>query len=71
MSFPFFIARRLYGSKDRSERIASLGVNIATVGIAVGLAVMIVSVAVVLGFKGEIKNKVTGFGFPFSSFTYQ
>lgn len=62
MSFPFFIARRLYGSKDRSERIASLGVNIATVGIAVGLAVMIVSVAVVLGFKGEIKNKVTGFG---------
>ena len=62
MSVPFFIARRLYGSKDRSERIASLGVNIATVGIAVGLAVMIVSVAVVLGFKGEIKNKVTGFG---------
>ena len=62
MSFPFFIARRLYGSKNRSERIASLGVNIATVGIAVGLAVMIVSVAVVLGFKGEIKNKVTGFG---------
>ena len=62
MSFPFFITRRLYGSKDRSERIASLGVNIATVGIAVGLAVMIVSVAVVLGFKGEIKNKVTGFG---------
>ena len=35
MSFPFFIARRLYGSKNRSERIASLGVNIATVGIAV------------------------------------
>lgn len=62
MSFSFFIARRLYGAKDSNERIASLGVNIATIGIAVGLAVMIVSVAVVLGFKGEIKNKVTGFG---------
>ena len=62
MSFPFFIARRLYRSKDRSERISSLGVNIASIGIAVGLAVMIVSVAVVLGFKDEIRGKVTGFG---------
>lgn len=62
MSLSFFIARRLYCTKDNSGRIASLGVNIATVGIAVGLAVMIVSVAVVLGFKNEIKNKVAGFG---------
>lgn len=36
-------------------------ISIATLGIAIGLAVMIVSVAVVLGFKGEIKNKLTGF----------
>ena len=62
MSISFYIARRLYSTKDNDSRIASLGVNIATVGIAVGLAVMIVSVAVVLGFKDEIKNKVAGFG---------
>lgn len=42
--------------------MSSLGVKIATVGVAVALAVMIVSVAVVVGFKGEIKNKVVGFG---------
>ena len=62
MSLPFFIARRLYSTNDKSERISKLGVNIATTGIAVGLIVMIVSVAGVLGFKGEIKNKVIGFG---------
>ena len=62
MSISFFIAKRLYRTNDNIGRITSLGVNIATVGIAVGLAVMIVSVAVVLGFKDEIKNKVAGFG---------
>ncbi|MBQ7742291.1 MAG: ABC transporter permease [Bacteroidaceae bacterium] len=62
MSLSLFIARRLYGSKENTGRLSSLGVNIATIGIAIGLAVMIVSVAVVLGFKDEIKSKVTGFG---------
>lgn len=36
--------------------------NIAVAGIAIGLAVMIISVAVVLGFKQEITRKVIGFG---------
>jgi lipoprotein-releasing system permease protein len=37
-------------------------VGIATFGIALGLAVMIVAVAIVTGFKNEISNKVIGFG---------
>jgi lipoprotein-releasing system permease protein len=35
-------------------------IRIATAGIAVGMAVMIVSVAVVVGFKHEVRHKVTG-----------
>lgn len=31
-------------------------------GIAIGLAVMIVSVAVVLGFKHQVRDKVVGLG---------
>ena len=31
-------------------------------GIAIGLAVMIVSVSVVIGFKQEVREKVIGFG---------
>jgi lipoprotein-releasing system permease protein len=37
-------------------------VGIAIFGIALGLTVMIVAVAIVTGFKKEISNKVTGFG---------
>jgi lipoprotein-releasing system permease protein len=37
-------------------------VGIAMFGIALSLAVMIVAVAIVTGFKQEISNKVTGFG---------
>lgn len=37
-------------------------VRIATLGMAIGLAVMIVSVAVVFGFKHTIRDKVIGFG---------
>lgn len=62
MSLSFFIARRLYSSPDNKAHISSLGVKIATIGVAIALAVMIVSVAVVVGFKNEIKNKVVGFG---------
>jgi len=36
--------------------------QIATTGVAVGLAVMIVSVSVVFGFKHTIRDKVIGFG---------
>ena len=36
--------------------------TIATVGVAIGLAVMIVSVCVVLGFKHSIRDKMVGFG---------
>ena len=37
-------------------------VLIATWGIAIGLAVMIVAVAVVIGFKHEVRDKVVGLG---------
>ena len=37
-------------------------IRIATFGVAIGLAVMIVTVSVVLGFKHTIRDKVVGFG---------
>lgn len=61
-SFPLFLATRLYNFKEDSKHTSSLGVNIATLGVMIGIAVMIVSVAIVFGFKNEIKNKVVGFG---------
>lgn len=62
MPFEHFIARRLFGHRDDERRVSRPAVTIAMWGIAVGLAVMILSVCIVLGFKREIRQKVVGFG---------
>ena len=62
MNTEFFIARRLITGKGTGNKISRPIVTIAVAGIALGLAVMIISVAVVAGFKAEIRNKVFGFG---------
>lgn len=64
MNLPFFIARRLYrgGDADTAPKASRPAVLIAMAGIAIGLAVMIVSVSVIVGFKSEMKEKVVGFG---------
>lgn len=58
----FFLARRMYRDTDGGKQVSRPAVFIAMVGIAIGLAVMIVAVAVVIGFKKEVRNKVIGFG---------
>jgi len=58
----YFIARRLISDRDSSRKISRSIVRIAVFGISLGLAVMIITVAVVTAFKQEIRNKVIGFG---------
>lgn len=62
MNFPLFIARKIYSDKGDRHKVSRPAIRIATIGVAVGLAVMIVTVSVVMGFKHTISNKVTGFG---------
>ncbi|WP_071145286.1 ABC transporter permease [Bacteroides ihuae] len=62
MNLALFISRRIYRDKDGGKRVSRPAVLIAMIGIAIGLAVMIISVAVVIGFKNEVRNKVIGFG---------
>lgn len=52
----------MYSSKQKKGQSSNPAVKIATAGIAVGIAVMIISVAVVFGFKHTIQQKVVGFG---------
>lgn len=61
MNFPRFIAQRILRSNEGRQMSRPI-VRIATAGIAVGVALMLVSVAVVKGFQEEIRNKVIGFG---------
>lgn len=63
MNFPLFIARRIHSDHtDDKQKVSKPAIRIATAGVAIGLAVMIISVSVVLGFKHTIRDKVVGFG---------
>ena len=62
MNFPLFIAKKIYSDNEDKRKVSKPAIRIATIGVAIGLAVMIVSVAVVLGFKHTIRDKVVGFG---------
>ncbi|MBP3711869.1 MAG: ABC transporter permease [Bacteroidaceae bacterium] len=60
--FTWFIAKRLFAQGGSSGRASRLATGIATFGVAIGLCVMLVSVAIVLGFQKEVQDKVLGFG---------
>ena len=62
MNWKLFVAQRIYRSREGARQVSRPAVLIATWGIAVGLAVMIVAVAVVVGFKHEVRDKVVGLG---------
>lgn len=62
MNLPLFIARRLYRGTPGARQASRPAVLIAKTGIAVGLAVMLVAVSVVVGFKSEVREKIVGFG---------
>ncbi len=61
MSFEYYIAKRIHFQQGR-KNISRPAVRIATIAIALGLAVMIIALSVVLGFKQQIRNKTIGFG---------
>ena len=62
MNTEFFIANKLFFDRSNRQLMSQRIIRIALFGIALGVAVMIVSIAVITGFKSEIRNKVFGFG---------
>lgn len=62
MNTELFISRRLFFDKTNKQFLSQKIIRIALFGIALGFAVMLISVAVVTGFKSEVRNKVIGFG---------
>lgn len=62
MNIELYIARKLHFSKDAEKRVSGPAIKIAIAGIAIGIAVMILTIAIVTGFKKEIRNKIIGFG---------
>ncbi len=68
MNFEYFIAKHIHAG--RSANYSGPIIRIAYISIALGLAMMIISVAVVIGFKNSISNKVVGFAAPLKIVPY-
>lgn len=62
MNLPLFLSKRIFRNNQSHKKVSKPAITIATAGVAIGLAVMIVSVCVVFGFKHAVSNKVIGFG---------
>ena len=73
MNLPLFIARKIYRQGGDRQEVSRPAITIATIGVAIGLAVMIITVSVIAGFKHTISDKVVGFGshIQITSFTTQ
>ena len=64
MSLAHFIARRIHfqPSENNRKSVSRPAVRIATMGIALGVSIMLIALAVVTGFQNEVSRKVFGFG---------
>lgn len=62
MNTELFISRRLFFDKSNKQFLSQKIIRLSLYGIALGFAIMLISVAVVTGFKNEIRNKILGFG---------
>ncbi len=59
MNFEFFISRRFL--KENKKKFSQTALNLSVLSIALGLAVMILSVSIVTGFQKSIREKIAAF----------
>ncbi len=61
MNFEFFIARRIIAAKDYKSSISAPIIKIAITAIALGLIMMLISIATGVGLQKKIREKVSAF----------
>jgi len=62
LNIGYYIAKRFTFDKEGRKMLSRSIVQLSVFAISLSLAVMIITLAVVTGFKKEIRNKVIGFG---------
>ena len=61
MNYEFFIAKRIIGSKAYKSSISAPIIKIGIAAIAIGMVVMMVTVAISIGLQQKIRDKVVAF----------
>ena len=61
MNYELFIAKRIIASKEHKSSVSSPIIKISILAIAIGVVVMLFSVATGVGLQKKIKEKISGF----------
>ncbi|WP_353778755.1 FtsX-like permease family protein [Winogradskyella sp. 3972H.M.0a.05] len=61
MNYEFFIAKRIIGSKSYKSSVSAPIIKIGIAAIAIGIIVMLISIATGLGLQKKIREKVVAF----------
>ena len=69
--YTWLMARRIFSHQDDAARVSRPAIRISTIGVAIGVAVMLVSVSVALGFQHEVQAKLLGFCSHIQVFSYE
>ena len=59
MTFELFVARR-YLTARRKQAFISVITTISVVGIAIGVAALVIAIALITGFQGDVQDKILG-----------
>lgn len=62
MNLNLFIANKIRKGEVTGKKLSGPIITVATLGIVLGMTVMILSLSIGTGFKREIRNKIVGFG---------
>ncbi|NNC69870.1 MAG: ABC transporter permease, partial [Flavobacteriaceae bacterium] len=61
MNYELFVAKRIIAAKQYKSSVSSPIIKIAIAAIALGLIIMMITIATSLGLKQKIKEKISGF----------
>ncbi len=62
MNFELFVARKIRTGGIAGKKLSGPVIKVATLGVILGMVVMILSLAIGFGFKREVRDKIIGFG---------
>ena len=62
MNIEYFISKKLFTTKEKNNSYTKPILSIAILAVAISVAVMLISLMVVIGFKNDISSKIIGFG---------
>ena len=69
--YTWMMAKRMFSHQSDVGRVSRPAISISTLGVAIGVAVMLISVSIALAFQKEVQSKLLGFGAHVQVFSYE